>query len=80
MKVDDISFVEETRDLDGDGATFVRINFAKNSSDAPLLRPWTLTSSIRYLVHHGLRIYSLLSKIIKVMDSKSTHLLQPSPF
>ena len=41
LKVDDISFVEETRDLDGDGATFVRINFAKNSSDAPLLRPWT---------------------------------------
>ena len=27
------------------------------------------TSSIRYLAHHGLRIDSLLSKIIKVMDS-----------
>ena len=41
LKVDDISFVEETRDLDGDGATFVRINFAKNNSDALLLCPWT---------------------------------------
>ena len=70
LKVDDISFVEETRDLDGDGATFVRINFAKNSSDIPFsFAPGPSTSSIRYLAHHGLRIDSLLSKIIKVMDS-----------